>query len=60
MSTERTMRAIRQETLGGPDVLELVAVPRPAPAPTEVLVRVAAAGINPVAHPTATRHRKSR
>jgi NADPH:quinone reductase-like Zn-dependent oxidoreductase len=48
MSTETTMRAIRQETLGGPDVLELVEVPRPTPRPTEVLVRMAAAGVNPV------------
>jgi NADPH:quinone reductase-like Zn-dependent oxidoreductase len=43
-----TMRAIRQTTLGGPEVLELVDVPRPVPAPTEVLVRVTAAGVNPV------------
>jgi len=42
------MRAIRQRFLGGPDVLEFVDVPRPAPGPTEVLVRVAAAGVNPV------------
>ncbi|MGH3142810.1 MAG: alcohol dehydrogenase catalytic domain-containing protein, partial [Gaiellales bacterium] len=42
------MRAIRQEALGGPGVLELVDVPQPEPAPTEVLVRVAAAGVNPV------------
>jgi NADPH:quinone reductase-like Zn-dependent oxidoreductase len=42
------MRAIRQQTLGGPEVLELVEVPRPDPGPTEVLVRVAAAGVNPV------------
>ena len=42
------MRAIRQETLGGPDVLELVEVPRPSPIPTEVLVRTVAAGVNPV------------
>jgi NADPH:quinone reductase-like Zn-dependent oxidoreductase len=42
------MRAIRQTRLGGPDVLELVDVPRPDPAPTEVLVRVGAAGVNPV------------
>ena len=27
------MRAIRQETLGGPEVLELVEMPRPDPAP---------------------------
>jgi NADPH:quinone reductase-like Zn-dependent oxidoreductase len=48
MSTGTTMRAIRQETLGGPDVLGLVEVPRPSPIPTEVLVRTAAAGVNPV------------
>jgi NADPH:quinone reductase-like Zn-dependent oxidoreductase len=42
------MRAIRQLTLGGPEVLELTDVPRPEPGPTEVLVRVAAAGVNPV------------
>lgn len=42
------MRAIRQETLGGPEVLRLVEVPRPAPTPTEVLVRTSAAGVNPV------------
>jgi NADPH:quinone reductase-like Zn-dependent oxidoreductase len=42
------VRAIRQEVLGGPEVLRLVEVPRPDPAPTEVLVRVAAAGVNPV------------
>jgi NADPH:quinone reductase-like Zn-dependent oxidoreductase len=45
---EATMRKITQRTLGGPDVLELVEAPRPAPTPTEVLVRVAAAGVNPV------------
>src|SRR5207244_719097 len=49
------MRAIRQQTLGGPEVLELVEVPRPEPAPTEVLVRVAAAGVNPVDWKTRTR-----
>jgi NADPH:quinone reductase-like Zn-dependent oxidoreductase len=42
------MRAIRQLSLGGPDVLELVDVPRPEPGPTEVLVRMAGAGVNPV------------
>jgi NADPH:quinone reductase-like Zn-dependent oxidoreductase len=45
---EATMRAIRQQALGGPEMLELAEVPRPAPAPTEVLVRVKAAGVNPV------------
>jgi NADPH:quinone reductase-like Zn-dependent oxidoreductase len=33
---------------GGPEVLELREVERPEPIPTEVLVRVAAVGINPV------------
>jgi NADPH:quinone reductase-like Zn-dependent oxidoreductase len=42
------MRAIRQETFGGPEVLRLVEVERPEPMPTEVLVRVHAAGVNPV------------
>ncbi len=42
------MRAVVQHTLGSPDVLEVTRVPRPVPLPTEVLVRVHAAGINPV------------
>ena len=42
------MRAVRQHTLGGPEVLAVEEVPKPEPAPTEVLVRVAAAGVNPV------------
>ncbi len=45
---EPTMGAVRQRSLGAPEVLELVDVPRPVAAPTEVLVRVAAAGVNPV------------
>jgi NADPH:quinone reductase-like Zn-dependent oxidoreductase len=44
----QTMRAIRQRTLGGPKVLELTEVPQPEPGPTEVLVRVTAAGVNPL------------
>jgi NADPH:quinone reductase-like Zn-dependent oxidoreductase len=42
------MQIIRQQILGGPEVLELAEVARPEPAPTEVLVRVSAAGVNPV------------
>lgn len=42
------MRAIRQESFGGPEVLQLVDVDRQEPGPTEVLVRVRAAGVNPV------------
>jgi NADPH:quinone reductase-like Zn-dependent oxidoreductase len=42
------MRAIRQQAFGGPEVLEVTEVERPVPLPTEVLVRVRAAGVNPV------------
>jgi NADPH:quinone reductase-like Zn-dependent oxidoreductase len=42
------MRAVRQHELGGPEVLVVEEVERPQPGPTEVLVRVAAAGVNPV------------
>lgn len=55
MTPELTMRSIRQTALGGPDVLELAEVPRPVPGPTEVLVRVTAAGVNPVDWKTRTR-----
>ncbi len=48
MSTAPTMRAITQDTFGGPEVLRLTEVERPTPLPTEVLVRVHAAGVNPV------------
>lgn len=41
------MKAISQRSIGGPDVLETVEVPIPRPAPGEVLVRVAASGVNP-------------
>jgi NADPH:quinone reductase-like Zn-dependent oxidoreductase len=43
-----TMRAVVQHGFGGPDVLQVADVARPEPLPTEVLVRVHAAGINPV------------
>ncbi|MEV4144878.1 NADP-dependent oxidoreductase [Amycolatopsis sp. NPDC049691] len=42
------MRIVTQETLGGPEVLRVTEAPRPEPGPTEVLVRVKAAGVNPV------------
>ncbi|MGK5551396.1 NADP-dependent oxidoreductase [Actinomadura kijaniata] len=41
------MRAISQDTVGGPEVLKEIELPRPEPGPTEVLVRVRAAGVNP-------------
>ena len=40
------MRAIRIEQYGGPEVLRRVAIDIPSPAPGEVLVRVACAGVN--------------
>ncbi|MFE7572673.1 NADP-dependent oxidoreductase [Streptomyces sp. NPDC057539] len=47
-SNARTMRAITQDTFGGPEVLRLAEQARPQPLPTEVQVRVHAAGVNPV------------
>jgi NADPH:quinone reductase-like Zn-dependent oxidoreductase len=47
-TTIPAMRAVRQHELGGPEVLLVEEVPKPEPMPTEVLVRVAAAGVNPV------------
>jgi len=41
------MRAIRQDVLGGPEVLKEVATARPEPGLSQVLVRVRAAGVNP-------------
>jgi NADPH:quinone reductase-like Zn-dependent oxidoreductase len=42
------MKAISQDRFGGPEVLKVVELERPQPLPTEVLVRVHAAGVNPV------------
>jgi putative PIG3 family NAD(P)H quinone oxidoreductase len=41
-----TMKAIDPERPGGPEVLRLVDRPVPRPGPDEVLIRVAAAGVN--------------
>jgi NADPH:quinone reductase-like Zn-dependent oxidoreductase len=43
-----TMQAIRFHTYGSPDVLVSEEVPRPQAGPEEVLVRVHAAGVNPL------------
>ncbi|WP_041842124.1 NADP-dependent oxidoreductase [Actinoplanes friuliensis] len=48
MSDNNMMNAVRQHAFGGPETLVVERVERPAPLPTEVLVRVHAAGINPV------------
>ncbi|WP_326642874.1 NADP-dependent oxidoreductase [Nonomuraea fuscirosea] len=41
------MLALHQTVLGGPDVLRLTELPRPAPGPGQILVAVHAAGLNP-------------
>ena len=43
-----TMKAVSQDELGGPDVLKLVTIPTPEPSISEILVRVHAAGVNPI------------
>jgi NADPH:quinone reductase-like Zn-dependent oxidoreductase len=47
MSTQ-TMRVIQVHTYGGSEVLKLEEKPRPAPQAGEVLLRVYAAGVNPI------------
>ncbi|CAG7651458.1 NADP-dependent oxidoreductase [Actinacidiphila bryophytorum] len=42
------MRAITQKSFGDPHVLDVTDLPRPEPLPSEVLVRVHAAGVNPI------------
>jgi NADPH:quinone reductase-like Zn-dependent oxidoreductase len=46
-AADHRMRAVSQDTAGGPEVLKVVEIDRPVPGPTEVLVRVHAAGVNP-------------
>lgn len=46
--TQNTMRAIRLNAYGDSSVLQLTEVPVPEPLPTEIRVRVHAAGVNPV------------
>ncbi len=45
-STPQTMTAVAISTPGGPDVLKPTSVPTPKPGPGQVLVKVAAAGVN--------------
>lgn len=45
-ATARTMRAVVQHRYGGPDQLALTDLPVPSPGAGEVLVRVAAAGVD--------------
>jgi NADPH:quinone reductase-like Zn-dependent oxidoreductase len=48
MSAQDTMKAVRIHSFGGPEVLKYQEAARPTPQAGEVLVRVRAAGINPV------------
>src|SRR5438045_639996 len=43
-----TMKAVQIHAFGGPDVLQFEEVPRPEPRKGEMLIRVSAAGVNPV------------
>ena len=45
---DNTMQAVVLHEFGGPDMLRVERIARPEPLPTEVLVRVIAAGVNPV------------
>jgi len=45
-STPTSMKYIKIEEHGGPEVLKLDSMPVPEPGPGEVLIRVAAAGVN--------------
>lgn len=46
--TMETMRAMRVGRFGGPEALALERVPKPAPGPGEILVRVDASAVNPI------------
>src|SRR5258708_1413468 len=47
-ATSQTMKAVRIHNYGGPEVLQYEDAPRPKPKPGEVLIRVHAAGVNPI------------
>ena len=55
-----TMKAVRIHEYGGPEVLKYEDAPRPEPGPREVLIRVHAAGVNPVDRGVRTGYLKER
>ena len=46
----RTMKAVQIDRFGGPEVLQLREVSVPEPGAREILLKVHAAGVNPVDH----------
>lgn len=46
MASDGSMRHVALGGFGGPDVMSIATGPRPTPGPSEVLVKVAAAGVN--------------
>src|SRR6266496_3278915 len=47
-SVTRTMKAVVIHAYGGPEVLKYEDIPRPEPKDDQLLIRVIAAGVNPV------------
>src|SRR5215470_4255580 len=47
-SSKPTMKAVAIHQYGGPEVLKYEDIPRPEPEPNQILIRVIAAGVNPV------------
>lgn len=60
MASVATMKAVRMHAFGGPEVLQYEDAPRPKAGAGEVLVKVYAAGINPVDWKTRTNLRGQR
>jgi NADPH:quinone reductase-like Zn-dependent oxidoreductase len=48
MTAKETMKAVQIHAYGGPEVLQYEDVPQPQPKANEILVRVHAAGVNPI------------
>jgi NADPH:quinone reductase-like Zn-dependent oxidoreductase len=48
MSETENMKAVRIHSCDGPEVLKYEDAPRPEPGAAEVLIRVQAAGVNPI------------